>query len=864
MSQSRPTIQPLSAGVTAPEALSVLHQRLLMAEEQAESLIRDMGSFGVSREEILDSREPAQRPVSPLKMRRALGSEAGSEATLWRQCDSMVSRVCRVESLLQTLKLTTFRLETQRELDPSHSARLKEQLSALQQESEEEQRVSGREVMRLQDQLQQACMERDEAQAEYHRLGEALEVATTSKMDLAFATEELKMVKVQMSDKLTEMKQQLSEESARSFLAMKSQSELLHRVEEVEREVGKERRQTQLAQAECQALRSEGHITRQRLQEETERARRLQEQYQDHVEQADVKDLLFGELKSELKSARLALQKQQQENQKLLKDGGELRTAADRVQVLNNQLQSQCGELSSSLRALTMENARLQTDKQATVKAERTRVVKQLREQDLLLEAARRNIQDELQRALSDKVKLHMELETLKADHAQLQQSSMVAQETAVTQKELLERTIERLQGELSVALTEREAVRTDRDRAKTEMCLVVTKLEAERVVLEDQLSTVKREAGSLSSALQRQQEENRRLVEKMADLKHQQVQQMLQELTDNKNQLAYENGKLQTRVRELEMELHDSTMSPVHRDKAGGQGSQTLDDVLVSHSRLQQDTESLKHELGAKEQEANTLRTDRKALEESSTKSGDLSRANRELREKVSELEKVVTNQKARIREQKFQLKQHLQTKEALGCNHKRKGMEAELKTLEALKEEHQKRFYEQLEQQLRGEILELQCLSTSQEGELEAQRQFRDTMQDKCQRLEESINRLQEAKEEAEKKLRDATLESQQISENLEEANKWFRSKFDRQRSNSFRAEPKERGDSSLGTHKERTHTMSYYETKAQSDRRANQPEEQERWASTMQRWETKRELARIARGYRPGGTPPHTHSH
>lgn len=34
-----------------------------------------------------------------------------------------------------------------------------------------------------------------------------------------------------------------------------------------------------------------------------------------------------------MQSARLALQKQQQENSRLLRDGGDLRTAADKVQV---------------------------------------------------------------------------------------------------------------------------------------------------------------------------------------------------------------------------------------------------------------------------------------------------------------------------------------------------------------------------------------------------------------------------------------------------------------------------------------------------------------------------------------------------
>ncbi|KAL0175009.1 hypothetical protein M9458_030977, partial [Cirrhinus mrigala] len=39
-----------------------------------------------------------------------------------------------------------------------------------------------------------------------------------------------------------------------------------------------------------------------------------------------------------------------------------------------------------------------------------------------------------------------------------------------------------------------------------------------------------------------------------------------------------------------------------------------------------------------------------KKALNDASAKSGDLSRANQELREKVSELEKLVSNQKSQL----------------------------------------------------------------------------------------------------------------------------------------------------------------------------------------------------------------------
>ncbi|XP_019906553.2 coiled-coil domain-containing protein 150 [Esox lucius] len=872
---SRSVIPPLDAGATAPEALSLLHQRLLMAEEQAEALVRDMVSLGVSREQILERVEGdlIQRPVSPLKMHHAL-REPGGEGLLWRQCDGLVSRVCRMESLLQTLKLATFRFSTERELDPSHSARLKEQISTLQRESEEEQRASRREVMRLRDQLRQAYLDRDKAQGEVQELEEALEVATASKMDVALAAEELKTVNVEMSEKVLQLKAQVYQECVRSLENEKSNHALLQRVEELEGVVEWERRQSQIAQANCHALSFDGQTTRQRLQEVEDRAHMLQEQCDQLKGQAEVKDSLVLELTGELKCVRLALQTQQRENSGHLKDIGNLKTTADQVLALNSQLECQCSELNSALRSLTMENSRLQTEHQASIKTERYRVSKQLEEQDLLLEAARRNIQAELQGALSDKVKLKMELETLKVDHNQLLQSSTVAQEKAVAQQELLECTIERLRGELTASVKEGEVMRQDRDSAKTEMCILVTKLEGEKNSLVTQLAKVKLD----TVTFQKQEEENRRLMGKLTAIEHQQnaqlqVEQMLKELTDSKNTLAYENGSLQTKVDQLQdevRELRDARAESVqqckrssvlknkcnqvssemktlkltcqeleaqlrqaqgelvsavaarnkalmdsrilrgcldqlqerHQDKlselevrlgvshqGGGNVTQTLESVLASHSRLQHNTETLQQELGGREQELVTLRLQaqrkiqrlqlevqklqdimttthsektemveslrkaldvtrldnkklaqsleqavlanstlqanfdqarhqyqnssklreselletraeigqlserletmkrhmkkerelakslsqreiselRKALEDSSLKSDDLSRANRELREKISELEKVVSNQKACLRDQKTRLRQHQDNRAAL-----------------------------------------------------------------------------------------------------------------------------------------------------------------------------------------------------
>ncbi|XP_030633847.1 coiled-coil domain-containing protein 150 [Chanos chanos] len=975
---SRPVIQPLQFGATAPETLSLLQKRLQVAEEETEALVRDLGSLGVTREQLmldLPGRDPPRRtisPVSPLMVHKALSG--GAEGVLWRQCESLVGRVCRLESLLHTLKLAAFRLETERELSPSHSARLREQVSALQEQYEEEQRSSQRELMRLKEHLKQISLEREEAQQEVLRLRKELELASTSKM-----------------------KEQMAEEITARMEAQQSHTALLHRVEEMERTVERERGQVEILQADCNALRIDGQAARELLQDKEELIRGLETECQQLRDQSGFKESLISELTAELKSVRLALQKQQQENSRLIRDGGDLRAAADKVQMLNDQLESQCSELSAALHSLTVENAKLHSEYQNNIKTEQERVSQRLKEQDLLLDAAKRNIQSELQGALSEKLTLQKELKGLQADYAKLQQSSSAAQETAVTQQVLLERTIEKLRGELSSAVRERENTKREGDIVKTEMCRTVSQLEDEKNTLETQLAEARLKVDSVGAALQEREKENRGLMGRVTAMQNKQgtqrhVEKVLQELTDGKSQLAYERGKLQARVQQLEAELtaqgsesnqrrqlntvlenkytqtqrencslREDLRRLQERHRSTGEVAQTLKNVLASHSRLQHNTETLQTELGGREQELHALRMERfmemlrqaldmarldnrklaqsleqallanqsareklqqsrdehqhtvterevelrkakaeigrlsehldclrnrlrkekdswrkklqqetaelkKSLDDASAKSGDLSRTNRELREKVHELEKLVSNQKSRIKAQKAQLKHHLESRASLASSSQKiKDMETEVKRLEKLKDEYQRKIYEQaqLVQQVQREMASLQSelhsTSSTQREELQAERRLTEALREKCQRLEESVRRLKEERGMSEQRLRDVSLESQQVSENLEEAHSWFRTRFEKLKSEAEQnlREPKESKECSFDSLKEGAPTSpSKHYSKSDGGGSGPSEPEMERWASTLQRWETKKELARIASSHKPMG--------
>ncbi|XP_018603903.1 coiled-coil domain-containing protein 150 isoform X6 [Scleropages formosus] len=588
---SRAVIRPLQVGVTPPETLSVLQQRLRMAEEQADELVRGMESLGVPCRQLPETLGSVQHPppVTPAHAGHVL--ERCS-------CEALVSRVCRLESLMQTLKLSTFRLEAEKELSSTHSASLMEQLSVLQRESEEERQAARKEATRLQDRLHRACQDRTEALEKVKQLEEALEAAATSKVDVALEAEELKEVKLQMNGKLLER---------------------------------------ELLQADCRTVRHKKREAEWQWHKEVARAQRLEEQCQQLQQQADIKESLISQLTGELKELL-------QENGRMLKDGEDLRASAHKTQALKAQLEMQCAELSTALRSTMMENVQLQTEHQASLKVEQ-----HLREQDLLFDAARRSIQAEMKKAQSEKLSLQEALRSLQAEHAELQRSSIAALANTVTQRELLERTVDMLQGELNAAVVQGETLKREKESTQAEACVSISKLEAERSSLEARLTEVKLKVGML-------EEKNKVLVATLPEVDQVEALHMALELAGEDNKklaqsleqalLAY--SKLQGRLCQAQEDQQDLMERGDTAERTGLKAE-------------------LKKERDLRRRATQKVAEVKKALENALHTSDNLSVENRKLREKVYELEKVVSKQKARIAEQKSQLKQHLGSKAEL-----------------------------------------------------------------------------------------------------------------------------------------------------------------------------------------------------
>ncbi|XP_072597086.1 coiled-coil domain-containing protein 150 isoform X2 [Vulpes vulpes] len=974
---TRPVLSPTHINATASETFTVLQQRMRIVEEQTSSLRDDliMLDFGEKRGQ-LETPKCLEEPVniiSPIE-KEVICSEKTD--ILWKNCEFLINRMCRLESLIQSLKMNIFRLQTEKDLNPQKTAFLKDQLNAIQEEHSKDLKLLHLEVMNLRQQLRDVKEDEDKAQEEVQRLTATLEIASETKKNAAIIEEELKTTKRKMNLRIQELRRQLSQEKHLRESLEKSGSAMLFKIQEMESTVEVERKQVQILQQNCIGLRSSMQTTQELLAQEQQRKGELETSISQLKSDLISRDELISKLVEENKNMQMSFNKEHEENAYLRSEIVSLHETSEKAQVSNDQLTRKCSELNSMLETLSMENARIIADHQAILQVEQKMMTQTFQEQNILLGAAHASITSELQTVQNEKTQLQAHLDHLILEHNQCIRKAQDTEKRTVLQKELLESTIARLRGELEASMQEKKSLLGEKEKLQEEVNKTEKEIVQEKCNLEKELAKNKVDINELTHNLQTLEEKNKHLAEKMASLElqqvtsdynglaQQQVEKVLGKITESKNKLAYEKGKLQVKsiLEKNEEELSQAVkcrdvalkesqklkgdleaLEDRENKKVGNFQRQLaeakednckvtimLENVLASHSKMQGALEKVQIELGRRDSEIAGLKKERalnqqrvqkleaevdqwqarmlvvdaqhngemeplqkaldvarednrklamsleqalqtnnhlqtkldhvqekleskelerqnlenfkermteeskievemhaeriealrkqfqteretakkvaqrevtelkKALDEANFRSVEVTRANRELRQKLTELEKVLNSSKEKIKNQKAQIKLHLSTKANNTQNIERmKQIEMELRQMELIKDQYQKKNYEQslsiqkFVSEMTNLQKEMQLLAKSQyetsaqnkqqELRLEAERNVRQELESRCRELEETIRHLKKCKEATEHKLKEASVESEQITANLEEAHRWFKCRFD-----------------------------------------------------------------------------------
>uniref|UniRef100_A0A8D2L330 Coiled-coil domain containing 150 n=1 Tax=Varanus komodoensis TaxID=61221 RepID=A0A8D2L330_VARKO len=372
------------------------------------------------------------------------------------------------------------------------------------------------------------------------------------------------------------------------------------------------------------------------------------------------------------------------------------------------------------------------------------------------------NLQRKLDELKEDNVKMTTMLENVLASHNKMQVA------------------LEKVQTELGQKDSEIAGLKKDRTQGHQR----IQKLEAEleqcqnKLVLESQHNI---KMDPLRKALEVSKADNKKLA--------QSLEQSLQTNEALQSKLLLVQDELESKEDEYQqlMECRDQLIE------------ETRTEAKLYADRLETLKKQFQTEREVTKKAAHKESTElKKALEEACSKSGEMSRHNRELRTKVVDLEAALASQKEKVKRQKVLITQYFNSKNNNARNSERiKEIESELRQMEELKEQYQKKNYEQalsikeFVTELTSLQSEMQQLAKNQQAmatenrnlvsQLEGERKRRKQLEEECQALEDTVKHLKKCKEDTEQKLKEASKESEQITANLEEAHHWFKSKFD-----------------------------------------------------------------------------------
>uniref|UniRef100_A0A8C6WA24 Coiled-coil domain containing 150 n=1 Tax=Nannospalax galili TaxID=1026970 RepID=A0A8C6WA24_NANGA len=372
------------------------------------------------------------------------------------------------------------------------------------------------------------------------------------------------------------------------------------------------------------------------------------------------------------------------------------------------------------------------------------------------------NFQQQLAEAKEDNCKVTIMLENVLASHNKMQEA------------------LEKVQIELGRRDSEIAGLKKERSLNQQR----VQKLEAEVDQWQARMLIVQAQHSSEVEPLQKSlditREDNRKLAMNL--------EQALQTNGHLQSKLDHVQEKLKSRELERQnLETFKERMAEESKVEAELHAGR----IEALRKQFQTERETLKK---AAQREVSELK---KALDEANLRSVEVSRTNRELRQKLTELEKIVNSNKEKLKNQKAQIKLHWSAKANNAQNMERiKQIETELRQMEMIKDQYQKKNYEQslniqrFVSEMNTLQKEMQLLAQSQyetsaqnkqqELQLITERKVRQELENRCQELEETIRHLKKCKEATENKLKEASMESEQITANLEEAHRWFKCRF------------------------------------------------------------------------------------
>ncbi|XP_052715807.1 coiled-coil domain-containing protein 150-like isoform X8 [Crassostrea angulata] len=513
---SRAVIPPMSISMEGPssqQTLEVLEKRLEAAEHDTQDLIEKLGTMGFGKNtrpaerDVMDQREV----ISPYQ------AQIVDVDILKDNYETLVSRVCKTESVIQTLKLNMINLQGDRDLKMKCSDEDYEQkYDMLKETYEQELGKMRRKLNQVTEDLKTEHEARLKAKEEIKQLKTELDNATVSKETICAATDELSSQKSKFQKRINELREEIERERSLRHSLEESHNTLLARIREMESIVESESKEVKTLSNDCGNLRSDAVKVREELRYEKSQ----RELYESQFTQTS------------------------QENEQLRKNYESAESDRKLLITEMQRLRTQYEDLIKQL-----EQTQVIVDQQ---KAEKKRVNEKQKFEEEALQSKLK-----VQELTSQNETLKKKLAHSEKELQSLSKKYVAKDEEYNMASEGLEKELSALKHKYSLVSKEKLKLTKDKENLLEEVSQTVDTMQEEHSKLTNEIHQLKSELESQTKRRNALEQENASLLERVSQFDQQRdsqsrVEKVMKDMMEQKNKLAYDNGRLQTEVQEL------------------------------------------------------------------------------------------------------------------------------------------------------------------------------------------------------------------------------------------------------------------------------------------------------------------------
>lgn len=549
---SRAVIPPMSISMEGPssqQTLEVLEKRLEAAEHDTQDLIEKLGTMGFGKNtrpaerDVMDQREV----ISPYQ------AQIVDVDILKDNYETLVSRVCKTESVIQTLKLNMINLQGDRDLKMKCSDEDYEQkYDMLKETYEQELGKMRRKLNQVTEDLKTEHEARLKAKEEIKQLKTELDNATVSKETICAATDELSSQKSKFQKRINELREEIEREKSLRHSLEESHNTLLARIREMESIVESESKEVKTLSNDCGNLRSDAVKVREELRYEKSQRELYESQFTQTSQENEQLRKNYESAESDRKLLITEMQRLRTQYEDLIKQLEQTQVIVDQQKSNNTKLEQENEHLNKILSSASEEKERIKSMHERELEAEKKRVNEKQKFEEEALQSKLK-----VQELTSQNETLKKKLAHSEKELQSLSKKYVAKDEEYNMASEGLEKELSTLKHKYSLVSKEKLKLTKDKENLLEEVSQTVDTMQEEHSKLTNEIHQLKSELESQTKRRNALEQENASLLERVSQFDQQRdsqsrVEKVMKDMMEQKNKLAYDNGRLQTEVQEL------------------------------------------------------------------------------------------------------------------------------------------------------------------------------------------------------------------------------------------------------------------------------------------------------------------------